>query len=555
MRRSIVHIIFFVLLFCAPSRAETAFSRNALIQDTRQIVELIESIHPDPYVRGGGKIAFHRRLHCFLNSIPDSGWSRDRYAAALLPFLASIGDGHTYLIPPYWQSDDQIAIPLAFSVVEKKLYVSGVYSSNHRSLLNCVLKSIEGVPVSDLALREKKILAFENEYHNLTRLIYRLQRPATLSLLIPQWKNKKTIKAAFETPKGRLVSVKFLVRTAPRRAKIIPDSQVQMPNTTSKDFNFRFMNSSKSTVLLSITDMQTYRECHEHWRFYGNHHNYEALARKTFERYQHKVAPAEINQVIAGLPAATDCFREMVIAMREAKTKNLFIDLRENPGGVSNIAEILLYFLFGRDRIAEINARSYQIRKHSKLFYDIETGETFIANNNHRKTPLMINDYDFLEEQLLNDPLAIERRRSYYLNQLNEMASHMPTFEQEYKTGKYEKYYTPKNIVAITSAQTFSSAFWLLSGLFKLGAKVVGTPSGQAPNTFSDQYPFKLKNTGLTLHVTCKYSVTFPDLPEEADVLMPHYLMTYEKLKHYDFDPNATIRWAQDIYRDSRHAK
>ena len=44
-----------------PSTKPGYFSRDALIEDARQLAHVIESTHPDPYIHGSGKIAFHRR--------------------------------------------------------------------------------------------------------------------------------------------------------------------------------------------------------------------------------------------------------------------------------------------------------------------------------------------------------------------------------------------------------------------------------------------------------------------------------------------------------------
>jgi len=43
-------------------------TRESLIADTRQLVHLVETVHPDPYVNVGGKIAFHRRFHELVNN-------------------------------------------------------------------------------------------------------------------------------------------------------------------------------------------------------------------------------------------------------------------------------------------------------------------------------------------------------------------------------------------------------------------------------------------------------------------------------------------------------
>lgn len=76
------------------------FGRADLIAETRELVHIIEAGHPDPYLFGGGKIAFHRRFRDLLEAIPDDGMEVNDYATLLLPFLSQIGDGHTCLIPP-----------------------------------------------------------------------------------------------------------------------------------------------------------------------------------------------------------------------------------------------------------------------------------------------------------------------------------------------------------------------------------------------------------------------------------------------------------------------
>ncbi len=70
-------------------------SKDSLIQDIRQLSNILETSHPDPYLRGGGKIAYHERLHKLMISIPDSGMTKSKFQKLLLPFVASVGDVHT----------------------------------------------------------------------------------------------------------------------------------------------------------------------------------------------------------------------------------------------------------------------------------------------------------------------------------------------------------------------------------------------------------------------------------------------------------------------------
>jgi CubicO group peptidase (beta-lactamase class C family) len=530
----------------AASRAQQShFSREALVAETREIVHILEAGHPDPYLFGGGKIAFHRRFQDLLAAIPDGGMDVDDYARLLLPFLAQIGDGHTYLIPPAWDRETGSAVPLELTVIDRSLVVTGVRSPDLKPLLNSRLEAIENVPFPGLAEREKRILPYENEYHNLHRLTGTIGSLERLKLLLPEWKDRRSLRIVFSTDNGQRIERTFPIPPSDEGLLIANPSRVELPSTQRADFAYRFMDDRKRTVLLRIDDMQTYRECHEHWRFYGVF--YEDLARKTYERYLGRKAPADRNQVIDALPSATDCFRGLVKNMKRAGAKNLIIDLRRCPGGVSNIAEILMYFIHGKNRTVDVLSESFQVRKYSDVYFQYAQGERFEPANDRRRTAVTINDYDFLEEENYYSRADIEQKKARVRKDLDDMAVHMPTFHKEYAKGEYEAFYTPENVVILSEARTFSSAFWMLQCFYKAGAKLVGVPSGQAPNTFSDQNPYQLKRTGLTLYMTYKYSVSFPKLPRDARVLMPDYVLTYDELKAYGFDPNAAVLLALDV--------
>ena len=66
---------------------DTAFTRDQLIEDTRQLVQMIESAHPDPYINGGGKIEFHRQFQSILQAITGQGMTLEEYIWLLQPFV------------------------------------------------------------------------------------------------------------------------------------------------------------------------------------------------------------------------------------------------------------------------------------------------------------------------------------------------------------------------------------------------------------------------------------------------------------------------------------
>ena len=120
--------------------------RNELLQDVRQLQTILETAHPDPYVRGGGKIAFHRRLQEVLNAIPPEGLTQYDFFRLLRPFVAAVGDAHTRIMT--YMNIDYVrpgGVPLDFGVVEGSLYVSGVPSSLDSALIGARLLALEGV--------------------------------------------------------------------------------------------------------------------------------------------------------------------------------------------------------------------------------------------------------------------------------------------------------------------------------------------------------------------------------------------------------------------------
>jgi predicted small lipoprotein YifL len=88
-----------------PTTRLGAFSQEHLIEDAWQLAEILESAHPDPYLRGGGRIAFHRRLQRLLEAIPAEGMTRDEFIRLLRPFIGTIGDSHTNIWSDYGVND------------------------------------------------------------------------------------------------------------------------------------------------------------------------------------------------------------------------------------------------------------------------------------------------------------------------------------------------------------------------------------------------------------------------------------------------------------------
>jgi hypothetical protein len=544
---AVIALSILLLVLVAECIGNKRLSREELIDDVRQLAGIIEDAHPDPYIKGGGKIAFHRRLQNTLAAIPESGMTRDEFYRLLRPFVAAIGDAHTWLRDPYaYQGLSPGGIPLYFHYVEDSVYVFAVPSEDQKHLLGALLVAVEGVPFDEIVRRQGERIGAENEYQLLRNLAGTgvLWRRCFLEHLIPEWGDKTRVTVTLEKPRG---VVKDYVLAIPDRIPeewLDSESFIELPSTEKCDFVYDFLGDDRKTALLVVNSMNTYREAFEMWDALGVEQNFWT-ARREYERYRGEKAPGDQRDVIAGLPSATEAFRSMVKEMREAGTRNLLVDLRRNGGGNSYMSQILIYFLYGSSRLIPEEGSTLEIKKYSRYYFTYFENESLEKINEGRDLPLTESDYDFTLDRVRYHPSGGKTR----IDVLAERIAQMPTFEAEYKAHEHDGYYLPGNVIVLCAPDTFSSGYTFMYHLQRCGAKILGTPSAQAGNCFGDTMGFKLENSGLSGTVSRKYYELFPDDHEKGRVLRPDYPLTYEKLASYNFDTNAEILYALEILR------
>lgn len=559
----LLFILFFQICFCY-SRAqqdsdgnvvenlsdqEKTIEQKYLIEDVRQLADIIESIHPDPYANVGGKVAFHRRLQSILEAIPPQGMTQLDFYRLLRPFVTMIGDAHTSLAVPYDESPTQpTALPLIFGIVGTDFYVRAVPDEKYRPLLGALLVSVEGVPVKELLARARPMVSAENEYQILNNVAFGgfLYYASFLSDLVPEWVERSRVRVVLRDKDGHEAEHAIPVPSQPPGKWISAGSRVKRPRPYQAGFTHTFLDSARTTALLVVDDMQSYREMFEGW-IVSNPAEGEKAAREVYKRLHQSDAPEDFKAVLAGIPSATDTFKTLVEEMGQAGTKTLLVDLRYNDGGNSQMYNFLLYFLYGRDVLLRAKLYRTEVRRYSE--YD--SPEELERANRGRTFPLTAGDYDFSGDwysRSQRDPSVVDSLKVEFEQEMDQM----PTFAAEYRSGKYEGYYCPANVMVLCSPLTFSSGYTLMYYLYRAGAKIVGTPSAQAGNCFGETSDFELQHSQLTGTISHKYFIFFHDDPEIGRVLRPHFPMTYDKLKSYDFDLNSEILLALDVCRGDK---
>jgi hypothetical protein len=533
--------------WASDSQPPPRLGRAELIQDIRELSDLLESSHPDPYINGGGKVAYHRRLQALIRGIPDEGLTRSDFHAALLPFVARLGDGHTILEPDEADQDydNPGGVPFYFEVVEGRLYVDAVVRQEDLPLIGAILESIEGVPSPKLVARESIRQGHDNEHHALSALARdgALFFGESLQRLVPEWKDRSKIDLTLRDTAGE-----------PRAFEVLPAENVEYPLHRRKSrieltkdegwFGYRFLDPDREVAYLWINNMTTYREMFEVSRSVGNQ-GYEGWAKRVYERSNGRDAPEDMDAVIDGIASATGVFQPLCKDLKASGSRALVVDLRKNFGGNDLMVPIFLYFLVGFDRTVTLVGETTAIQKYSPLFAESSEAGIDLAEIPYSdRVPLVLADYDFsLDAQFMSDG---QLRDAVGANLLR-MFHQTPTFSAVFDNRDDEGCFSPEKIVVLSGNATQSSGFDLLTNLYRLGAEIVGVTSSQAGNSFGNVRHFALPNSKLEGYLATKYFVQYPDEAATGFALQPHYTLTYRKLAELNFDPNASLLLALEI--------
>lgn len=321
---------------------------------------------------------------------------------------------------------------------------------------------------------------------------------------------------------------------------ITASTNVDLPSTDKSNYVYQFMDQEKKTALLLIENMYTYRESFE-MEMVIQESLRTGLAKSLYEQFNNAPPPTEINDLINGIPSATELCRELVEEMKINKTENLIIDLRRNQGGNAFISTIFFYFLHGKEELISFsNRKSIFIKKYSPLFWKQYWGWDIDDINKNQQISLTKNDYDFSYYPEAGEHLT----RSESIRMIEEEAMTSATFWEEYQSGRYSAYYRPKNIFILCSPLTNSSGYAFMYDHWAAGGKLVGIPSSQAGNACGAWVGFKLRNSRLGGGISHLYITHFRDNDEMGRTFHPDYELTYNQLNAFHFDPNAEILYA-----------
>ena len=494
MMRTIITIGLFLATLTSALGLEAAngniSKQDSLLQDYDYFFSQLEQIHPDPYSAFGGKDEFDTAVKHLRDELTSrDSMTLNEMQVEVTRLISALHDGHTYIghnnTPK--KVEDQW-VPLKFKVIPEGIIVNG-YSPGLESLKGAMLREVEGEALESVLDRLDKLVISENRYGLMGNACKNIGNTNTLRQLFPTF-NKEQVSIRFRMANGKdtLVSLPFYPNGPFWKNIICTSTDERFPH---KNFEYRFVDDSKQTMAVCINSVVS-----------ADIPNLESYGLKS------DVIVAEV-------------FAKMLNEMKAANSQRLIIDLRGNGGGWTMIMYAAMYELYGK-RFMETDLGMHFATKVSDGWLK-KNNMTLEQLNQDRGTSLKMGDFIDQSSSISNFDLF--------------MCADMSIIEAQ----EGEPIYTPREIYVVTDVQTFSAAFHTAYMLWKMGAKVVGVPSGQAPNTFMEITQFKLPNTGLECSVSNSLQSCFPTDHPMARTLTPDIQLSYDDYRQFDFSMDAEL--------------
>lgn len=532
------HFYSFLLsaFFCLSGTAQNEMNGDSLAADFRCLVQQLEATHPDPYTGFGGKVFFHKQAHELEDELRSRPHTLQQFWDKSMAFLSFIQDGHTYLIAPSRTSQSgHRFLTLGLRCIPDGLILS-VLPTAHKALLGSTLLGINGRPLDALMSATANLYACENLYNGYATFCSRVAGGHFLQQILPDL--SETVSLKLRTPQGEETTLQLPLLTNEEVNKADVARLPSWDGCPTGQMDYRYVDKQRRVMMFKVNSIMA-RDNFEYM--------YENMPGDLFRQLdyyyrQHikKPMPADTLQAIRELPSFSGTFAGMLKEMKKNDSETLIIDLRGNGGGWTPIVMATLYQLYG-DRYLQTDMGMEFYRLISPL-YMRKMGTTLEEFNKRYGTAYVYGDYTFDEEEEgMKKNVPVETLRQEFVEGC------MSSVKDELRAQQGAAVYTPKKVYVVTDERTFSAAFHYAFMLWKIGATVVGVPSGQAPNTFMEQTLFKLPYSGMQGSISNSAQVFLPGKDRRAKTLWPDVMLKYEDYRKYGFDRQAEIRYLLEL--------
>jgi len=515
-----------ILCVISPVKAQDV-NKEALLADYDYFIEQLESVHPDPYTDLGGKEIFYKKVKDLRDQLSQmSDLDEGVLQREVTKLISPLHDGHTRI--GYYQEPhvyENRWLPITFRQLNDCIIVD-VVAPEYKELFGARVMSIEGVTIDDICNRTGETLMAENHSGVVRKTVGMLRNNNSMSMLGIEYKNNNAHLGL------KLANDRDTIVVIP----LYDDSYFQNHRDfifTDRDQRLKMRNMQYQEVDGKMVFRLSSVESRDNLAFEKNHGmNYEQEMKYAWQTFFDDPCPADPDSALARIPIISHEFGAMLRQMRDHRIKDLIIDLRDNGGGWTPILYATLYQLFGDDYLKR-DMETVYASKLSPLYLEKQgkTLEQFNEGGGNYKLGDFVYSHEGQGCNDLNDSIRDNIIHSYICADYNEI---------DHLDG--DAIYRPEHIYVVTNAGTFSAAFHYTFMLWKMGATVVGIPSGQAPNTFMEVTQFNLPNTGLECSVSNALQQFLPADHPCAKTLWPTITPTYEDYRKHGFNLDTEIQ-------------
>ncbi|HAR44099.1 MAG TPA: hypothetical protein DCS07_15945 [Bdellovibrionales bacterium] len=389
-----------------PSKSEDkTIDISGQTADIRFFVETLEDAHPN--IQHIGKLKY-KKLKAALLKSPSGPVSRSVFSEKIQAFLHEFHDGHT-TVPP----QNPFRIPFEFKLYENRVFIDRNYSLNEsfEGFDKCEIIAINQEAISEIIQKRLALASYEKEPYGIlyvvkTQLLrFSDDQPVQLQL----------------SCKGLPVQKVF----TPEPGRILKFKPEQKP-----PFEFQLSSNNKIGIL-------------------------------TFRSFQDSTYCSQKD--CSSLPSMREVVTNAVREMSDRHSQALIIDIRNNSGGTSRVAEPIY------DAITDSPMKDWEIKiKYSKTFL-LSDGEHYPnAKPGTMISPRLIYGTD-----------------------------------GTYKPKPVDKFHG--KVILLMNRGTYSSANMFAYSMIDNGLAIsVGEPPGNGGCKFGDAKFFTLPNSGLTIQYAHK---------------------------------------------------
>lgn len=517
-------------------------ANDSIVADFRYFIHLLETTHPDPYSSYGGKVFFHRAASEIVRSLKDDNvTTKEELSWRIQEFLAPLRDGHTQIFNPELL-ESPTRVPIRLKAVSDALIVCQL-PKEHQHLIGSRLISIENIQAIDLCERMMKIYPAENDIGKLANICWHGHQPVVLRRIIPHLR-QDTITYHLLTPEGSQVRLPLPIIPVEqweewKNEKVTASASSLAGDTIFPKENLGYSFSDKQKNIMYFRSTSIMARDNFNYMYQNGMEVHDDL-KYCYDEVYHKPMPSNTRMAIDSLPSFSEEFEKMLLQMKHNNSENLIIDLRGNSGGWTPITLPTLYQLWG-DGYLQKNFQDYNYRLLSPLYMQ-KINMTIEEFNAQYDTDYELGDYIFNESEEKTQAVTEETRASFINNSMSCIQDHLAK-----QNGR--PVYTPKHVYVLADAETFSAGFHYMFYLWKMGAKIVGVPSSQAPNTFMEVTSFMLPRTKLKGAISNSIQQFLPVEDPCSKQLTPDIQLNYDDYKRYHFDSQAEVLYLLDYIK------